>query len=101
MPVAFIASLQTRRAIERGVSFHGATQSSVEKAARTWLDAFGENGDSFAVIENVPTQRAVIVCDKPVAPEPEPEWKGHAFVTGKAPLRCDTCNNTYEEHLKA
>ncbi len=86
--------------MERGVSFHGASQEAVERAARTWLEGSGKNGDSFVVIENVPTQRAVILCDKPVTPEPEPKWKGHAYKAGKAPLHCDTCNATYEEHLK-
>lgn len=100
MSVAFVASLQTTRTMERGVSYHGATQGSVERPARTWLEAFGENGDSFIITENVPTQRIVIACEKPVAPEPEPQWKGHAFVAGKSPLRCNACNNIYGEHLK-
>ena len=99
MPVAFIASLRTTRTLERGVSFHGATQSSVEKEARTWLDAFGENGDSFCVVENVPTERAVIACDKPVAPEPERKLKGHGFMSDpKQPLKCRVCGSEKGEH---
>ncbi len=97
MSVPFVASLRTSRSIERGVSFYGADQATVEKAARSWLEAFGEPGDAFFVMENVTEQRAVIVCDKIARTAPVKTLKGHAFKPGKG-LRCDTCNLLEGEH---
>lgn len=99
MSVPFVAMLRTGRALERGVSYHGATQATVEKMAQGWLDAQGEHGDSFQVIEYVPTQRAVLECPKPLPAPTEPKWRTHAFLTGKNPGRCDTCGAEYGGHL--
>lgn len=98
MPVPFVASLRTTRALERGVSYHGGTQESVEKPARAWLEAFGEHGDSFEVVENVPTLRATLACARPPAEKPVRKLKGHEFMAAARGLRCDVCGNLEEGH---
>lgn len=99
MSVPFVAMLRTERAIERGVSYHASDQESVEKMAQGWLDSHGEHGDSFQVIEYVPTQRAVLVCQKPAPVPAEPKWRTHPFLIGKNPHRCDTCGADYGGHV--
>src|ERR1019366_4859357 len=101
MTIPFLASLRTSRQVERGVSFHGSTQESVEKPARAWLESLGEHGDFFVVTEFVRLEHSVIECDKPKPALQDPKWNGHPFKDGKSPLHCYICNGTYEEHLKA
>ena len=98
MSVSFVASLRTSRPLERGVSYHGADFASVESAAKKWLESFGERGDTFEIIENVPTRRALIECDKPPAPKPQRAYKGHAFKPGSG-VRCDVCGSAEEAHV--
>lgn len=98
MPVPFIASLRTNRQLERGVSYHGADLASVERPARTWLEAFGEHGDSFVVSEAVLVEHSVIVCDKPPRERAKRELKGHEFVAQENAARCGKCNMLEEQH---
>lgn len=99
MSVPFVAMLRTERVLERGVSYHGVSQTVVEKMAQGWLDIHGEHGDSFSIMEYVPTQRAVLECSKPLPAPVEPKWRTHVFVVGKNPGRCDTCGNDWGNHL--
>jgi hypothetical protein len=96
----WIATLDSPRPRERGVSFHGPTEEYVTSVATGWLEASGEAGDSFVVSEVVRRQVKVIVCEKAAATQAEAQWRHHAFVVGKSPAKCDRCNGTYEEHLK-
>ena len=100
MSVPWIASLRTGRAIERGVSYYGATEESVTTSAKKWLDSVGQHGDAFVVTENVPIVRETLWCEKLPVPEPVRELKGHAFKSDpKQPLKCEMCAGEYGEHV--
>lgn len=99
MTLPFMSVLRTSRSLPRGVTFTGSTQSNVAHAASLWLEAQGENGDSFDIIEIVSIHRAVIECDKPPAPPREPRKGHHRFKQPKAGVRCDVCNNLEGDHL--
>ena len=64
-----------------------------------WLSVYGEHGDSFDVIENVPTLRATLACAKPPAEKPVRKLRGHGFVAAARGVRCETCNLLEEEHI--
>jgi hypothetical protein len=96
----WIATLDSPRPRERGVSFHGPTEEYVTNVATVWLDAQGEHGDKFVISEVVRMAVKIIVCDKPAAVEADPEWKRHPFVKKSGSTHCDRCNGTYEEHPK-
>ena len=98
MPVSFTAVLRTPRTLERGVSYYGVTQESVEAPARAWLESFGEHGDSFEVVEFVSVVKATLACDKPPAEKTKRQLKGHEFIPARNSIRCDRCNLLEEEH---
>jgi hypothetical protein len=95
LTLSYAATLRTERLLPRPIVYYGSTYESVEGVAQKWLQANGEHGDSFVIIENVPVERAVIECQKP---KRERVYKGHAFVSGPNLNRCDVCGRKEEEH---
>lgn len=98
MTLPFFATLQTTRALERPVIFHGSTAAYITSITTQWLEANGEHGDSFSLYELVKQPIGSVVCAKPSPIPVEPEWRGHPYKDHGG--RCDLCGATYQEHLK-